>query len=277
MLLIIVGAAALLAGAAVHVAQLLSIFHTVPWIGPLFAADAVASTAAAVALVATRHRLAAAAGALVSAGALAGLAASSTVGLLGWQETELRPSVVIAIAAELVAVAALAPLALPAPAARGARAWRAAAGAGLLAVAALHIAAAGDEWADARGVFWLFMALAGACGLVAVRLTQGVDRAAPALVLALAVAPVAGYVVSRTTGLPGATDDVGDWANPLGLAALAVEAALVVVTLQLAPARRAYPGPRSKNAGAPRRARISSRVRRVASPTTRPSGSSTTP
>ena len=47
----ITGAAALLVAAAVHVAQLVSIFHAVPWIGPLFAADAVASTAIAIALL----------------------------------------------------------------------------------------------------------------------------------------------------------------------------------------------------------------------------------
>ena len=227
--LIVIGAAALLVGAAVHVAQLVSIFHAVPWIGPLFAADAVASAAVAVALLVTRRRLAAAAGALVSAGALAGLALSSTVGLFGWQESTLRPAVVTAIAAELVAVAVLVPLALPAPADRGGVRWRATAAAGLLAVAVLHVAAAGEEWEDARGVFWLFMALAGACGVVAMRLALGRDRRAPAAVLALAVLPIVGYVVSRTTGLPGATDDIGDWADPLGIAALAVEAALIVV------------------------------------------------
>jgi hypothetical protein len=226
------GAAALLVAAAVHVAQLVSIFHAVAWVGPLFAADAVASTAIAVALLVTRGRLAPAAGALVSAGALAGLALSSTVGFLGWHEATLRPAVVIAIASELAAVASLAPLALPVPP-RIAPGWRATAGAGLVAVAALHVAAAGDEWADAPGVFWLFMGLAGVCGAVAVRLALGLDRWARPAVAALAVAPIAGYVLSRSTGLPGATDDVGDWANPWGVAALAVEVALLgVVALQ---------------------------------------------
>ena len=32
----------------------------------------------------------------------------------------------------------------------------------LLAIAGLHIAAAGPEWGDTRGVFWLFTGLAGA-------------------------------------------------------------------------------------------------------------------
>jgi hypothetical protein len=264
--LVVAGAAALLAAAAVHIAQLVSIFHAVPWIGPLFVADAAASIAIAAVLLTRHRRLAAAAGALVSAGALAGLAVSSTVGLFGWQESLLRPSVQIAIGAELVAVAALVPLALPAPASRAAPRWRAAAATALVAIAALHLAAAGDEWDDTRGVFWLFIALAGVCGIAAVRIAHGFDRRAPAYVLALAVLPIAGYVLSRSTGLPGADDDVGDWANPLGVAALVVEAGLVVL------ASRAYPGPRSKNAGAPRAARSSARSRAVAS-----SSSSTTP
>jgi hypothetical protein len=107
--------------------------------------------------------------------------------------------------------------------------WRSAAAAGLVAVAVLHVAAAPAEWDDARGVFWLFMALAAACLALAALLTLGVDRWARPAVLALAALPIAGYVLSRTTGLPGATDDIGDWADPLGLAALAVEAGLVAL------------------------------------------------
>ena len=81
---------------------------------------------------------------------------------------------VIAIASELVAVAALAPLALPAPRpAATAITARGLAAAGLLAIAALHVAAAGEEWADNRTIFWLFMALAAACAALALRLAQG--------------------------------------------------------------------------------------------------------
>ena len=122
------------------------------------------------------------------------------------------------------------------------RHWRAAAAAGLVAVAVLHVAAAGDEWEEARGLFWLFVALAAACLIVAARLALGRDRWARAAVLALALTPIAGYVLSRSIGLPGASDDVGDWGNALGLASLAVEAALVVLATwrrpELPPARR---------------------------------------
>jgi hypothetical protein len=200
----------------------------VPWIGPLFGADAIASIAIAIAIVRTRGRVAAACGALISAGALVGLALASTTGLLSWHEDVLRPAVLIAIASELVAVATLTPLALSAPTRASTRVPpRAVAAAGLVAVAALHLAAAGDEWTDARAVFWLFVALAAASLALALRLAQGLDRWGWAAVSVLAGVPLIGYLVSRTTGLPGDPGDVGDWANPVGLAALAVEAALV--------------------------------------------------
>jgi hypothetical protein len=222
------GAAALLVAAAVHLAQLVSIFHAVPWIGPLFAADVVVSMAIAIAILTTRRRVAAACGALVSAGALVGLALASTTGLLGWKEGILRPAVLIAIGSELLAVATLAPLALSTPLRPSTRVVpRAMAAAGLVAVAVLHLAAAGEEWTDARTVFWLFIALAGACLALALRLAQGLDRWAWAAVSAFAAVPLAGYLLSRTTGLPGDPGDIGEWANPFGLAALAVEAALL--------------------------------------------------
>ena len=117
------------------------------------------------------------------------------------------------------------------------RYWRAAAAAGLVAVAVLHVAAAGDEWEDARGLFWLFIALAAACLIVAGRLAFGLDRWARPAVLVLALTPIAGYILSRSTGLPGASDDVGDWGNALGIASLVVEAGLVALATWPRPAR----------------------------------------
>lgn len=55
----------------------------------------------------------------------------------------------------------------------------------------------------------------------------------PAWLLALGVGagPLAGYVLSRGPGLPGYTDDRGNWTEPLGLISLAVEFTLVVISL----------------------------------------------
>jgi hypothetical protein len=38
-------------------------------------------------------------------------------------------------------------------------------------------------------------------------------------------------VLTRTVGLPGATDDIGNWLEPLGLASLFVEGAVILLAL----------------------------------------------
>jgi hypothetical protein len=38
-----------------------------------------------------------------------------------------------------------------------------------------------------------------------------------------------GFVLTRTTGLPQARDDIGNWSEPLGLAALFVDGAVIAV------------------------------------------------
>jgi hypothetical protein len=38
-----------------------------------------------------------------------------------------------------------------------------------------------------------------------------------------------GFVLSRTTGLPQATGDIGNWSEPLGIASMFVEGALIAL------------------------------------------------
>lgn len=58
--------------------------------------------------------------------------------------------------------------------------------------------------------------------------------------LGVAVGPLVGYIVTRSIGLPNYTDDIGNWAEPLGLASLAVEGLLLICAVAaLAAARHA--------------------------------------
>lgn len=50
--------------------------------------------------------------------------------------------------------------------------------------------------------------------------------------------PLIGYCLSRGPGLPGYTDDMGNWTEPLGIISLVVEALLVLVALAGARAAR---------------------------------------
>ncbi len=56
------------------------------------------------------------------------------------------------------------------------------------------------------------------------------SRRAWAGALVLAGATLVGYAFSRSTGLPSATDDIGNWLEPLGLASLFVETCVVVLS-----------------------------------------------
>lgn len=54
------------------------------------------------------------------------------------------------------------------------------------------------------------------------------------LALGVAAGPMIGYVLTRSTGLPGHTDDKGNWTQPLGLLSLAVEGVLLVLAVRMA-------------------------------------------
>jgi hypothetical protein len=94
------GAAALALEGAVHVQQYAAILHAVPWVGPLFLANALACALVVAGLASARTRAAAAlAGIAVSVTALGSLAVSYGQGLFGWQEGGFRTPVMLLAAA----------------------------------------------------------------------------------------------------------------------------------------------------------------------------------
>ncbi len=48
---------------------------------------------------------------------------------------------------------------------------------------------------------------------------------------ALAALTLTGFVLSRTTGLPDSSADIGNWSEPLGLASMFVEAAVIALSV----------------------------------------------
>jgi hypothetical protein len=58
------------------------------------------------------------------------------------------------------------------------------------------------------------------------------------LALSVAVGPMAGYILSRGPGLPDYTDDIGNWAQPLGVISLIVETALLITAVTALELRR---------------------------------------
>jgi hypothetical protein len=102
---------------------------------------------------------------------------------------------------------------------------------GLLGVALVHVLDLPGKFHEVPylGVAYLLL-IVGTIATAAVLIRHDSRRAWMAAVI-LAGATWLGYALSRTTGLPSATDDVGNWFEALGLASLFIEACVVLVSL----------------------------------------------
>lgn len=104
-----------------------------------------------------------------------------------------------------------------------------------LAVAVIHVKDQGGVTAT-RDPYYVgvgYHVLEIVAVVAAVLLLIGLVRPGWLLAAGVAVGPLAGYLLSRGPGLPGYTDDVGNWTEPLGLVSLAVEGALLILSAPL--------------------------------------------
>jgi hypothetical protein len=102
---------------------------------------------------------------------------------------------------------------------------------GLVGVALIHLLDSGSKFGETPYVFWMYVGLMVASLGVAGLLLHTESWRTWALAGGLAGVTILGYVLSRTTGLPGATKDVGNWSEPLGLASLLIEGCIVALAL----------------------------------------------
>jgi len=106
---------------------------------------------------------------------------------------------------------------------------RAVAIAGLAGVALIHLLDAHDTFIASPYKGWLYVGLIVGSMLTAGALLQRPDLRAWRAAIALSAGAFAAFVWSRTVGLPQGADDIGNWWEPLGLASLFVEAAVIAV------------------------------------------------
>jgi predicted lipoprotein with Yx(FWY)xxD motif len=93
----IAGAALLIASGAIHLDLYLTGYNSVPTIGPLFLLQVISAFLLAIAIPATGHRLAYAAGAAFAIGTLIGYLLSLKVGLFGFTEVRTTSGIVAGI------------------------------------------------------------------------------------------------------------------------------------------------------------------------------------
>ncbi|HEX3622535.1 MAG TPA: hypothetical protein VHT97_09485 [Acidimicrobiales bacterium] len=101
---------------------------------------------------------------------------------------------------------------------------------GLLGVALIHLLDLQSKFHETPYLGWAYVGLIVGTLATAAVLIRHDSRRAWVAALVLAGATFLGYALSRTTGLPSATDDIGNWLEPLGLASLFVESCVVLLS-----------------------------------------------
>jgi hypothetical protein len=100
---------------------------------------------------------------------------------------------------------------------------------GLIGIALIHFVDAFDVIEESTLVFGLYILLMVATLVASMILLRTDSRLTWFLAGGAAGLTLLGFVLSRTTGLPGFTDDIGNWTDPLGLASLWVEGAVLLL------------------------------------------------
>jgi hypothetical protein len=110
----------------------------------------------------------------------------------------------------------------------GARALTAA---GLVGIGLIHLLDSIGKYGETRYLFWMYIGLILGSLAVAGAVLHSRSRLVWLAAAGLAASALAGYVINRTVGMPNATGDIGNWTEPLGLASLFVEAAVIATSL----------------------------------------------
>lgn len=99
--------------------------------------------------------------------------------------------------------------------------------AGLFGIAAVHLADLPDKMAEVPYLGWGYLGLIVASLVLAELVVTRSDRRLMAASAGLSAAVLIGFAINRTTGMPGAMDDIGNWTEPLGMISLLIEAGVV--------------------------------------------------
>ena len=101
---------------------------------------------------------------------------------------------------------------------------------GLAGIGLIHLLDAPGQFEQTPYLGWAYVTLILGCVTIAGALVRGSDPLAWLAAGALALSVMVGYTLSRVTGLPGASGDIGNWGEQLGIASLFVEAAVAAIS-----------------------------------------------
>ncbi|WP_291431847.1 hypothetical protein [Deinococcus sp.] len=112
-------------------------------------------------------------------------------------------------------------------------------GAALLGVIAwVHFKDIPDKLKETDYLGWAYILLVAGCAAAGAWLLSSHPRRGYVLGSVISLGATIGYVLTRTTGLPHATDDIGNWVELSGIVALVAEGAFLILSaVALRPAR----------------------------------------
>jgi hypothetical protein len=108
---------------------------------------------------------------------------------------------------------------------------------GLAGVALIHLLDLPAKFQETPYLAWLYVGLILGCVLIAAALVRTSGPRARTAAALLPLGAIVGYTLTRTIGLPQAMADIGNWAEPLGMASLFVEGSLVALACAMLPRR----------------------------------------
>jgi hypothetical protein len=93
---------------------------------------------------------------------------------------------------------------------------------GLAGFALIHLLDLPDTMGGTPYIGWMYIGLIVSSLALAGALARTGDTRVWAAAVALVTSVITAYILSRTTGLPQSSDDIGNWGEPLGIAMLFV-------------------------------------------------------
>jgi hypothetical protein len=100
-----------------------------------------------------------------------------------------------------------------------------------LVSAAVHLPVLSEHLAEVPYIGVEFIVLVVACLLIAAAAPVWDTAALYAVTVITCTLAVAAYITTRVTLLPGLAEDVGNWAEPLGVMAIIAESATAIVAI----------------------------------------------
>ncbi len=109
---------------------------------------------------------------------------------------------------------------------------------GMAGIGLIHLLDAPGKFSETPYLGWMYVGLIGASVVVAYLLIRGSSTKAWWAAATLAASAMIGFTLTRTIGLPQAMGDIGNWSEPLGMASLFVEGAIVALSAAMLADRR---------------------------------------